>query len=113
MLFHIIERAAWQTAQNVGVYRAPSLETAGFIHLSHKSQVVWVANQFYRGQTDLLLLMIDPARLPATLRYDVVPGHGTFPHLYGALDLNAVAQVWEFLPQANGEFVLPPECVKH
>lgn len=94
MLFHITESTPWQTAQTEGTYRPTSLATEGFIHLSQKDQVAWVANQFYRDQSGLLLLEIEPDRLQADLRYDNVPDHGTFPHLYGPLNLDAVVQVW-------------------
>ncbi|MEM9161930.1 MAG: DUF952 domain-containing protein [Cyanobacteria bacterium P01_F01_bin.4] len=94
MLFHITEPTPWQTAQTEGTYRPASLATEGFIHLSEKAQVAWVANQFYQGQSGLLLLEIVPDRLQADLRYDEVPDHGTFPHLYGPLNLDAVVQVW-------------------
>jgi uncharacterized protein len=97
-LFHITEAVCWQTAQTEGLYRAESLQTQGFIHLSEQSQVQWVGNQFYRGQTGLALLEIDSDRLTSELRYDVVPCDGTFPHLYGPLNLDAVVQVWPFTP---------------
>lgn len=109
LLVHIIDPAAWQTAQAAGSYAAESLETEGFIHLSQPQQVVWVANQFYGGQQGLMLLCIDPARLTAELRYDEVPGHGTFPHLYGALNLEAVTQVLPFGLDEDGKFALPAE----
>lgn len=96
MLVHIIEPEVWATAQASGSYAAASLETEGFIHLSQPQQVVWVANQFYNGQTGLLLLCVDPDKLTAELRYDEVPGHGTFPHLYGPMNLDAVTQTLPF-----------------
>ncbi len=106
-LVHIIEAEVWRAAQTAGFYAAASLETEGFIHLSHPQQVVWVANQFYKGQSGLMLLCIDPAKLSAELRYDEVPGHGTFPHLYGAMNLEAVTQVLPFGLDREGGFVLP------
>lgn len=112
MLFHIIEQTTWQAAQTAGVYRPTSLETAGYIHLSGAEQVVWVANQFYQGQSGLVLLGIQVDRLEASLRYDKVPGQGTFPHLYGPLNLAAVVKVWIFKPGINGQFVMPADVAK-
>lgn len=103
-LFHITEQTAWETAQTQGSYHAPSLTTEGFIHLSESTQVLWVANQFYRSQPDLVLLEIEPDRLSAELGYDEVPGHGTFPQLYGPLNLDAIVPVWPFTPNETGEF---------
>jgi uncharacterized protein (DUF952 family) len=107
MLFHITDQTAWQSAQSAGVYRPASIETAGFIHLSGEEQLLWVAQNFYQGQLGLVLLGIQVDRLEASLRYDKVPGQGTFPHLYGALNLDAVVKVWPFKPGIDGRFALP------
>jgi uncharacterized protein (DUF952 family) len=106
-LLHITPLSDWQAASAKGHYAAASLETEGFIHLSQPGQVVWVANQFYLGQSGLVLLCIDTSRLAAELRYDEVPGHGRFPHLYGPLNLDAVTGVLPFEPGAEGRFALP------
>ena len=111
MLFHITAQDAWQTARAEGSYRAASLAAEGFIHLSEKSQVIAVANWFYRGQSGLVLLGIARDRLQADLRYEAVPGDGTFPHLYGPLNLDAVVQVWPFEPGAGGDFAMPAHLV--
>ena len=89
-LFHITEQTSWLSAQRNGVYRAPSLNTEGFIHLSEAHQVVQTANRFYQGKTGLVLLEINPNKLKAKLQFDQVLDHGTFPHLYGELNLDAV-----------------------
>lgn len=106
-LLHITPRCDWEAAQATGSYAPASLEAEGFIHLSEAAQVLWVAHQFYRSQRGLVLLAIDPACLTAELRYDEVPGHGTFPHLYGPLNLAAVTGVFGFEPGEDGEFGWP------
>jgi len=67
-IFHICSRVAADAAKASGSYRAPSLATEGFIHLSRAHQVAAVLRAFYRGQTDLVLLVVQPDRLHATLR---------------------------------------------
>lgn len=113
LIFHMTARAAWQQAQRDGAYRAESLAQVGFIHFSGAEQVVRVANALYSGQGDLVLLVVDPARLKAELRYetpaDMPPGGERFPHLYGALNLDAVLRVVDFPPDAgSGWSRLPP-----
>lgn len=112
-IFHITARAAWEQAQRDGVYRAESLEQVGFIHLSTAEQVVRVANALYSGQGDLVVLVVDPARLAAELRYetpaDMPQSDERFPHLYGTLNLDAVIRVVDFPPDAgSGWSRLPP-----
>lgn len=100
-IVHICPRADWLAAQAGGEYRAASLESGrgianGFIHCSRPEQVPGVLQRFFAGQTDLLLLWIDPQRLRSELRWEPADGE-LFPHLYGALNLDAVVRV-EALP---------------
>ncbi len=100
MIVHIVEKLSWEQAQSSGEYRAASLATEGFIHCSRPEQVLQVANRFYRGIPDLLLLWIDPRRLSAPLRYEASDGE-LFPHIYGALNLDSVIRVCELAPDAD------------
>ena len=107
-LFHIISQTQWEEAQMTGNYQPPSLQTEGFIHLSTDEQVSFVANQFYQGRTDLVLLKIDPHKLEGEVRWES-PSHpqpvkraqlntfSQFPHLYGKLNLDAVISVTPLL----------------
>jgi uncharacterized protein (DUF952 family) len=104
-IFHIAHQADWQAAQVAGSYRVASLEQEGFIHCSTTEQVAGVADRFYRGQTDLVLLHIDPQRLQAPLRYEAPAeapaGNERFPHIYGPLNLDAVVAVQAFAAGAK------------
>lgn len=106
-LLHIVARAAWEEAVRAGGYRPASLASEGFIHFSTPAQVVATAERFYAGVRGLVLLKVDPARLSAELRWEEVPGHGTFPHLYGTLEPEAVTAVLPFEPGPDGRFELP------
>ena len=101
MLFHIAQRERWAEALATGSYTASTLgrelADVGFIHLSREDQVRGVAQRFYPGVDDLVLLTIDESRLTAPLRWDPV-GDDEFPHLYGALDVGAVVDVAPFAP---------------
>ncbi len=116
-ILHITSRKAWIEATRAGAYSAPSLETEGFIHGSTLKQVLPVAAKFYKGQTGLVLLEIDPARLSSDLKWEPPAGGGVppgvpegdaFPHIYGSINLDAIVQVLDFAPDAKGEFSLPP-----
>jgi uncharacterized protein (DUF952 family) len=118
-IYHIIPDKNWESARKLGEYRAASLETEGFIHCSTQAQVAAVANAFYPGQRDLLLLTIDSARLTAPLQWDPpahpapksAPAslHGKFPHIYGALNLDAVVKVRKLEPNNKGAFSFPAD----
>jgi uncharacterized protein (DUF952 family) len=100
----------WEAAQASGVYRVPSLEEEGFIHLSRPFQVHIPANALYSDTPGLVLLWIDPARLTAELR-DEPSTSGEpmdFPHLYGPLNIDAVMAESPMEPWKKGAFRLPP-----
>jgi uncharacterized protein (DUF952 family) len=98
-IFHITARHEWAAAQGAGEYAADSLRAEGFIHCSREHQYRWVAATRFRGRDDLVLLHIDPARIPAEIRYENLEG-GTelFPHVYGPIPADAVVDVTPLRP---------------
>ena len=113
-ILHLASNNAWLGAVKSGIYRADSLSTQGFIHCSKPSQIVGVANTFYRGQHGLVLLVIDPSKLEAGLKWEPPaepePTHARegdlFPHIYGPLNIDAVTEIIPFEPAADGTFSL-------
>lgn len=103
-IVHICKREMWQAAQEQGEYRAASLESEGFIHCSGPEQVLDVANHFYRGETGLLLLWIQPELVQAEIRWESVENEGTFPHIHGPLNLSAIRKVTSLIPDEHGIF---------
>jgi uncharacterized protein (DUF952 family) len=112
IVYHITSRLAWDAAQQVGEYRAESLDTQGFIHFSKREQVIGTANRYYRNTPGLVLLKIDAERLKAELRYEppaeAPDSDARFPHLYGALNLNAVIAALDFPHDAGGGWAALP-----
>ena len=116
MILHITSRTEWGDAQMRGEYIAPSLQTEGFIHCSTEKQVLHVANAFYRGKTDLVLLLVDESKLKPELKWEAPAGppapgiseFDSFPHIFGPINLTAVVSVLDFGPDpATGTFIFP------
>lgn len=108
MILHIARKAEWQTAVAAGHYVTHSLESEGFIHCSTLDQVLLPANTLFQGQADLVLLCISPTLVHAPIVYeDCYQSGQKFPHIYGQLNVDAVNQVVEFLPNSDGSFSLP------
>jgi len=95
-IFHITTREQWNHAALAGRYQADSLVTEGFIHCSTAAQLASSGRRHFAGQTGLVVLEIDPGRLRWQLRWEDSAQGGTFPHLYGPLDLDAVISVQTF-----------------
>lgn len=112
-LYHIATAPDWDQAQRDGEYttstRGRSLSEEGFIHASTEAQVLPVANTLYLDeQQDLVLLVLDTGRIGAEIRYEPVPGWtDPFPHIYGPLDITAVARALPLERDATGSFRWP------
>lgn len=112
-LVHLCSADEWSDAQTRGEHRPESLTSSGFVHLSTPEQVHLPANRLYGGRVDLVLLVVDAARLTAPVRWE--PGVPTdpesmlFPHLYGPLPVEAVIHVTGYRPAADGRF--PPVSI--
>jgi uncharacterized protein (DUF952 family) len=108
LILHITTAPEWAAAQTAGEYRAPSLDSEGFIHCSLPTQVTHVADWFYRDVPDLALLCIDPDVLTSELRWEPSADSfaGEFPHVYGPIALAAVVEVMPWQRGPDG-FELP------
>ena len=97
------------------IYAPESLAQEGFIHFSTVEQILDTANRFYRSDPNLLVLVVDPEKLTAEVRYENLEGGGTlFPHLYGPLNRQAVLKIVRLLPDSDGYFEqLPSELEKY
>jgi uncharacterized protein (DUF952 family) len=120
-IYHITTRSALNSARQDGFYRTASLSSEGFIHFSQLHQVMGVANAFYVGQQDLVILIVDPKLLKAELKYEspVHPGGASqnatlptaeqkYPHLYGSMNIDAIIGEVDLTPLNDGSFILPP-----
>lgn len=92
MIYHIIEVETWKKNKWAAFYRRA--QEKGFIHASTYSQLQSTRNKYFKDQTGLLLLTIDPLKVKPEIRYEDTSGAGQlFPHIYGDLNLDAVVKV--------------------
>jgi uncharacterized protein (DUF952 family) len=111
-IYHIATAADWAQAQRDGQYttsaRGITLAEEGFIHASQAAQVARVANAFFQGAPELVLLIIDTERVGPEIRYEPVPGQDLpYPHIYGPLNPDAVVETRPFVPGPDGTFTFP------
>jgi uncharacterized protein (DUF952 family) len=108
-IFHITTEADWARAQPEGAYsvstRGLTLAQVGFVHCAFEEQVAGVANSFFRGAANLVVLCISIEKLHAEVRYeDLEDGNVLFPHLYGPLNLDAVVAIMPLPRGRDGTF---------
>jgi uncharacterized protein (DUF952 family) len=103
-IYKILTVTEWDSARRTGVFAGSAVDRAdGYIHFSTAAQARETAAKHFAGQTDLLLLTVDPRRCPtASLRWEPSRGGALFPHLYAALDTACVIAVDELLLGEDG-----------
>jgi uncharacterized protein (DUF952 family) len=69
--------------------------------------VVAVANLFFQGASNLVLLWIDPRLVSAEIRWEAV-GNQVYPHIYGPLNIDAVCAVQLYSSDPDGIFRQEP-----
>ncbi|WP_315790285.1 DUF952 domain-containing protein [Fischerella sp. JS2] len=109
IILHITQYKKWEEAKLVGMYCADSLESEGFIHCSTPQQITQVAERFFASQKGLVLLLIDTGKVKPEIRDEAAEENELFPHIYGALNVDAVLQVVDFEFGEDGKFKLPQE----
>jgi len=93
MIHHITTLQDWQSQENKAEFFPADYFKEGFIHCCTPSQLAGVLERYFKGKTDLILLHLDESKLKAELRYEVSTNEEKFPHLYGAINREAVMKV--------------------
>jgi uncharacterized protein (DUF952 family) len=108
-LYKICPAALWREAEIAGVFRGSEVDIHdGFIHFSTAEQAAETAAKHFAGQSDLVLVGVDAAKLGAALKWEPARGGALFPHLYGELDPAAVASVVSLPLGPDGRHTFPP-----
>jgi uncharacterized protein (DUF952 family)/ribosomal protein S18 acetylase RimI-like enzyme len=114
VLLHLTTAAEWRAALGPGAVTPPSLAEVGFVHLSTPEQAHLPAERLFRGRPDVVVLVVDPTRLRAPVRFEPgVPGDPAsmrFPHLYGPLPTSAVVAVLPWRPGVVAELPSPGDA---
>lgn len=112
-IYHVAPRDEWHEALDGVAYRRSTLGKSpadeGFIHCSYGHQVQAIADLVYHGRRDVVLLEIDPSRLETEVRVENSEGgKQMFPHIYGSLPIEAVAQAQDVPLGADGRLIIEP-----
>lgn len=109
IIYHMCRAEEWERASSSGSYPGSSQDVEdGFIHFSTAAQVIESAAKHRAGQSGLVLLTVDADRLGEDLWWEPARGGQLFPHLYGALPVDAVLRVDPLPLGPDGRHLFPP-----
>jgi uncharacterized protein (DUF952 family) len=93
-IYHVTTSKAWEAAQANQCYMPQDFEKDGFIHCSIERQIEGVLERFYQGQTGLVKLKIEKAKVQRPVLFELAEDlNELFPHIYGPLNLDSVVAV--------------------
>lgn len=110
----ITRQPVWEETQAKGEYSQSTidstLEEVGFIHATFPDQTMEVLPRFKdRDQVVLLLVDVDKVTVPIQYETALSGRPGTFPHIYGALNTDAVYETVVLKKDEAGDFIAPEE----
>ena len=91
-IYHIVLPETWEAVKHNTSYAAASLETEGFIHCSYDHQLDGVIGRYYSDAPELVVLKLDINKLTSKLVSEPSTGGEVYPHIYGPINLDAVAE---------------------
>lgn len=93
-IYHVTTAKAWEAAEAQQSYVPATFEKDGFIHCSIERQIEGVLERFYQGQTGLVKLKIEKAKVQRPVLFELAEDlNELFPHIYGPLNLDSVVAV--------------------
>ena len=105
LTFHLVAAEYYRDSDRSAPYVPAAFEADGFIHCTDGGgNVADVANRYYREDRRMyIVLVIDKARVEPRVIYE--DPAGIYPHIYGALNRDAIIGVWPVLRAADGSFL--------
>ena len=107
-IYKVCAETLWSDAMRAGAFKGAPVDLAdGYIHFSTKEQLSETLKRHFGGQSGLVLIEVDAARLGDKLKWEPSRGGALFPHLYGDLDPAIVRKVENLKLGAQGHQIPP------
>lgn len=103
---HLSPEEVWRRQEGAASYEPEAYPADGFIHCTlGEGNLLSVANAFYKADPrPHLVLVLDPARIDAEVRFEFEDEGRIYPHIYGPLNTDAVVAVRRAIRDADGTF---------
>jgi uncharacterized protein (DUF952 family) len=105
--FHLVSQSYFDSLDARAEYVPRDFAREGFIHCTDgAAEMARTANRYYQSNREPhYYLYIDKARVRAPIRYD--DARRVYPHIYGALNRDAIIAVCPARRAADGTFLAP------
>jgi len=109
--YHLVPQSYFDSLDVRADYLPRDVAREGFIHCTDGAdEMARTANRYYKANPEPhYYLYIDKTRVRAPIRYD--DRTEIYPHIYGALNRDAIVAVYPARRAADGTF-LPPEALE-
>jgi uncharacterized protein (DUF952 family) len=107
LTFHLVPQDYFDALDPRADYIPHDFARDGFIHCTDGAdEMACTANRYYKSNAaNHYYLYIDKARVRAPIRYDAEPR--IYPHIYGALNRDAIVSVRAARRETDGTFLAP------
>jgi uncharacterized protein (DUF952 family) len=93
MIYHVAREEEWNNNMGSENYAPAAYAHEGFIHACLDVQLEGVLLRYFKGEKNLLVLHIEEAKLLHLVKYEPSTGSELFPHVYGAINKNAILKI--------------------
>lgn len=108
VIYKVVSADQWEEAEKTGEFLGAVIDLSdGYIHFSSPEQVQETVAKHFAGQTNLLLVAVDPDKLGEALKWEPSRGGALFPHLYGPLSMESVISVVDLPLGKDGQHLFP------
>jgi uncharacterized protein (DUF952 family) len=108
IVYKIMSSTESEQMRRDGLFRGSPADVAdGYIHLSCGSQLAATLDKHFNGVSGLVLAAVDLSRIGDAVRWEPSRGGQLFPHIYGALTMDAVIFVVPLERTPDGAVKLP------
>lgn len=92
--FKVLTAQQWADFERERVFHGATVDIDdGYIHLSTAAQLETTLAKHFGGQTSLIIVEVDLVMLGSEVRWEPAREGDLFPHLYGALPIDAVVAI--------------------
>jgi uncharacterized protein (DUF952 family) len=105
-ILHVAAPGDWQRARPDGRYYPPGYASEGFIHCCSRGQLERVLRDHFSGHSQLVVVVLDPAKIASEIRYERAPAGDDYPHIYGPIERGVIVDEINVRTE-NGVWLLP------